>query len=121
MKSMEEINREIREMQEQHRIEMKQELLRVQRDGEDRGYIYAGEISFDYSKYWFKVKTQDYCRIYSHVFACENIKELKKAICWIVNETKFCEVTAFVKGRSYVTFRSQKDIDLYFEEYYGER
>lgn len=108
------------EMRAEHNKKMREELLRVQIEADDRGYEYAENINFDYSPYWFKVETMasDDCRILSHVFACGSIEELKEAVVWIVKETEFYEVTAFVKDSAFVTFRSQEDIDMYFDSYY---
>lgn len=121
MKSLQERNKEINDMRRQHEKEMSEELLKVQCEAEDKGYIYAGNVDFTYSKYWFNLTTvaSDGCRIISHFFACETVDDLKKAIIWIVNDTKFYEVTAFVEKCAYVTFRHQSDIDMFFETYYG--
>lgn len=103
--------------------EMQKELLRVQCEAADKGYEYAGNLDFGYSKFWFELETlnSDLCRISRHFFACKNVEDLKKAIGWILNDTKFYEVTAFVEGCAYVTFWSQKDIDMCFDTYYGVR
>lgn len=111
------------EEKRKYQAEMQKELLRVQCEADDKGYVYSGSLDFGYSKCWFKLETlnSDLCKISRHLFACKNIEDLKKAIGWILNDTKFYEVTAFVEGCSYVTFRSQKDIDMFFDTYYGER
>lgn len=106
------------EMRRKHQEEMQEELIRVQCEGEDKGYICAGRLDFEFSNYWFRIETESYSQIHGHVFACKTLKDLKEAIAWIVNDTKFYEVTAFVKDSAYVTFRSQQDIDMCFDSYY---
>lgn len=108
-------------MRQLHRERMSQELLRVQMELDEHGYIYAGILEFAYSEHWIEIETE--CadgRVISHYFACDSAEAMKNAICWIINETLFSEVTAFAKNRSYVTFRSQKEIDMDFDLYYGE-
>ncbi|MCC8065926.1 MAG: hypothetical protein LIO94_02310 [Clostridiales bacterium] len=103
---------------EQYQKAMNEELIRVQCEGEDRGYICAGRIDYEYSKFWFRVETEDYSQIHGHYFACKTLEDLRAALEWIVNDTKFYDVTAFVKGCSNVTFTSQKSIDMLFDSYY---
>lgn len=111
---------EFYEKQDQYRKEMQEELLRAQEEMDDMGYTYCGEICFDYSEYWMKIESPPNALgiIKSHYFSCNNKDDLKKAISWVLNETKFYEVTAFVKGGAYVTFRSKEDIDMYYDSYY---
>lgn len=122
-KNIYETRQEFYEMRAAHNKKMKDELLRVQIEADDRGYEYAGYTDFNYSKFWFGVETMasDDCRVLQHNFACKSISDLKEAITWIINETEFYKVTAFVKDSSFVTFCSQNDIDLYFDSYYGDR
>ncbi|MCD8013282.1 MAG: hypothetical protein LUG99_08920 [Lachnospiraceae bacterium] len=112
-------NQEFYEMREKREKELQEELLRVQCDGEDKGYIYAGRLDFDYSEFWFQVETYTAAgRIYPHYFACKTLGDLKDAIRWILAGTTFGEVTAFVKGGSYATFRSLDALDREFRYYY---
>lgn len=114
-------NVEFWEQRRRYIQEMSEELLRVQMELDDKGIEYCGKLSWEYSKYWMSLKTtaSDGCRILSHYFACKDISQLKETIAWVVNETKFYEATAFVEGHQFVTFRCQKDIDLFWDEYYG--
>lgn len=108
-------------MKQLHRERMGQELLRVQMELDERGYVYVGILEFAYSEYWIEIETE--CangRVISHYFACDSAEAMKNAICWIINETSFSAVTAFARNRSYVTFRNQEDIDMFFDLYYGE-
>lgn len=98
---------------------MDNELSRVQCDAKNKGYIYARCIDWEFSKLWFQLETLSGAMIYRHYFACKTLADLKAAITWVVNDTLFFETTAFVKGGAYVTFRSQRDIDLYFDGYYS--
>ena len=113
-------NKEFWEAKEKYEKEMREELIRVQCEGEDRGYISAGYIDYGYSDFWFEIETVDNGRIHRHAFACKNLEELKKGIEWIINKTKFNEVTVYTEERdAFVTFRSQRDIDMLFDYYYA--
>lgn len=106
------------EMKDAYEREMDEELLRVRHEAEKKGYVNAERVNFNHSKYWFEVETLNAGRYYSYFFSCKCLAELREAIEWIVNGTKFYEVTAYVEGGSYVTFRSQRDIDQMFDHYY---
>ena len=109
------------EERDRYREEMWKELLKVQEEMDDRGCTYCGEIGFEYSEYWMEIQTPPnaFGVVASHYFSCNNVGDLKEAISWVLNETNFYEAVAFVKGRAYVTFRSQKDVDLYYDSYYA--
>ncbi|MCD7955293.1 MAG: hypothetical protein LUG93_05990 [Lachnospiraceae bacterium] len=112
-------NKEAYEMREKREKELQEELLRVQCDGEDKGYIYAGRLDFDYSEFWFQIETfTAEGRIYPHYFACKTLADLKEAIRWILKDTAFGEATAYVEGYSYVTFGSLATLDRKFRYYY---
>ncbi|MCD7820097.1 MAG: hypothetical protein LUH07_13780 [Lachnospiraceae bacterium] len=108
------------EMQSKYEEEHLAELERVKAHGIEKGYQYADRVDFSRSNYWFSVDIYSASgRIYSHYFSCQSLDVLKGAITWIISETKFYEVTAFVKDKAYVTFRGQGDIDT-FDNYYRE-
>lgn len=112
-------NKEFYEVRKNREKELQEELLKVQCDGEDKGYIYAGRLDFNYSEFWFQIETFTAAgRIYPHCFACKTLADLKEAIRWILEGTAFNEATAFVKGGSYVTFRRAATLDREFKYYY---
>ncbi len=108
------------EMQSKYEKERLAELERVKARGAEKGYQNADRVDFSLSDYWFSVEIYSADgRIYGHYFSCQSLDALKEAITWIVSETKFYEVTAFVKDKAHVTFRDQGDIDT-FDNYYRE-
>ncbi|MCC8046754.1 MAG: hypothetical protein LIP12_14930 [Clostridiales bacterium] len=108
------------EMQSKYEKERLAELERVKDRGTEKGYQYADRVDFSRSNYWFSVEIYSADgRIYGHYFSCQSLDVLKEAITWIISETKFYEVTAFVKDKAHVTFRDQGDIDT-FDDYYRE-
>lgn len=113
------MNKKLYEMREKREKELKEDLLRVQCECEDKGYIYAEGVDFDCSEFWFRVEVFTAAgRIYPHCFACKTLADLKAAIRWVLKSTTFSEVTAFVKGGSYVTFRRAETLDREFRYYY---
>ncbi|MCC8051908.1 MAG: DUF3849 domain-containing protein [Clostridiales bacterium] len=111
---------EFYEMRKQYEKELLVELARTQKYGTETGFQMHIRADFDRSPYWFHVEIEEAITglVRPYYFCCESLESLKKAVIWVVNETKFYEVTAFVKDRSNVTFRTQQDIDLDFDEYY---
>ncbi|MCC8106057.1 MAG: DUF3849 domain-containing protein [Clostridiales bacterium] len=111
---------EFYEMRKQYEKELLVELARTQKYGTETGFQMHIRTDFDFSPYWFHIEIEEVVTglVRPYYFCCESLESLKKAVIWVVNETKFYEVTAFVKDRSNVTFRTQKDIDSDFDEYY---
>ncbi|MCD7956790.1 MAG: DUF3849 domain-containing protein [Lachnospiraceae bacterium] len=107
-------------MKRKNETELLAELDRLKAHGAEVGYQYSDRVDFSRSDYWFNVEIDSaYGVIHEHYFSCKTLDALKEALTWLVNDTKFSEVVAFVKDRAYVTFRSRGDIET-FDDYYRD-
>ncbi|MCC8044002.1 MAG: DUF3849 domain-containing protein [Clostridiales bacterium] len=107
-------------MKRKNEAELLAELDRLKAHGAEMGYQYSDRVDFSRSDYWFNVGIASaYGVIQEYYFSCGSLDALKEALSWVVNDTKFSEVVAFVKDRAYVTFRNRGDIET-FDDYYRD-
>ena len=98
-----------------------QELYNAQMELVDDKRVQEVEwLDWDFSSYYLKLTISEKYEIYEVLFMCDCFYSLVYSLKWILENTENPEVTVYIKGHSYVTFRSIRDMEIYFNHYYGK-
>lgn len=97
------------------------ELLDVQMELiDDKKVCETNRVDFSFAPCYFELENiaTDGCRIIRSYFSCDNLETLKNCLHWVLKNTDFSHVTAYVENKSYVTFYSMWDLKRTFDNYY---
>ena len=77
-------------------------------------------VDFNFAPCYFALENlaTDGCRIISSYFSCNSLETLKNCLHWVLKNTDFSNVTAYVENKNYVTFYSLCDLNKTFDNYY---
>ena len=111
----------IQEEREANIKKMWDELLDVQMELiDDDKVCETARVDFNFAPCYFQLENvaTDGCRIIRSYFSCDSLETLNNCLQWILKNTDFSQVTAYVENKKYVTFYSLCDLNKTFDSYY---
>ena len=114
-------NEMIQEKRKSYIKKMWGELFNVQMELiDDDKVCETARVDFNFAPCYFALENlaTDGCRIIHSYFSCNSLETLKNCLQWVLKNTDFSQVTAYVENKKYVTFYSLCDLNKTFDSYY---